>query len=180
MAIETLIPFTGFYQTYHDASVDEVIERDSGLNWEDVNYRKVYIGYAKLYTKYFSDYVGIPLVFKELTSPKEYNFTTDKIYCEIELEQVEYMFNTVPREVLADLIKEKCTSCAGFVSFYPNDLDEWPDKLKDWDHNHIGILLDAYTHDQYDFDYDKEQELMEPVQCNGELDNLIYNNITEE
>lgn len=154
--METTIPFEGFYESIHNYWIENAIESfASGENnfadpaildkiSETTDYKGLYNAYAEAYTHEFAQKFNIELKFKLLSSPKYYNFETDKIICEIEFSEVTRIFNATDTDKLRKLIKDRCTSYDGFVSFYPNDLDRWPSDLKDWDLNHIGYLIEAY------------------------------------
>ncbi|MFM0341159.1 hypothetical protein [Paraburkholderia fungorum] len=90
-----------------------------------------------------------------MVSPREYNFETDRIFAYINRSSVRELYHRVDGAVLADMIRVRHTSCSGFISFYPNDLDDWKAKpLKDWDHNELGTLLLAVMKQQGMEDWD--------------------------
>lgn len=96
---------------------------------------------------YNADSIG--LKFESMDSPREYNFTTDRIFCHIPLKTVRALFKASAAEYHVSLraaIRERFTSRDGFISGYPNGLDSWLSKpLREWDHNEIGTLLVAMT-----------------------------------
>lgn len=116
-----------------------------------VDYRAVHLAVAKTYTNAFnnvaSEAIGVPLglVFEEMTSPREYNFETDRIFCGIAPATAAALFAQSAADGHAALeaqIKRRFTSCSGFISDYRNGLDIWLDKpLAEWDHNELGTLL---------------------------------------
>ena len=53
---------------------------------------------------------------------------------------------------LRQAIKERFTSRSGFISSYPNHLEDWP-PLEQWDHNELGTLLVALLDDAEDWDW---------------------------
>lgn len=94
---------------------------------------------------YDADSIG--LQFESMDSPREYNFTTDRIFCHIPLKTVRALFKISKaenHERLKAAIYERHTSRSGFISFYGNDLESWLKKpLQEWDHNEIATLLNA-------------------------------------
>lgn len=90
---------------------------------------------------------SIRATFESMDSPREYNFTTDRVYANIPLAMMKVFFNMSKREnhaTLAAVIGERHTSRDGFISYYANDVAEWLAKpLTDWDHNELGSLLVA-------------------------------------
>ena len=91
------------------------------------------------------------LTFDEMVSPREYNFTTDRIFMSIPRNSVAKLFRISRAEnhtKLREAIKDRFTSYDGFRSFYSNDLNDWLRKpLSSWDHNEIGTLLAALVGD---------------------------------
>ncbi len=85
--------------------------------------------------------------FESMDSPREYNFTTDRVYATIPDAIVRHMFKRSKAEnhaTLAAVIAERFTSCDGFISFYSRHLVDWLEKpFSDWDHNELGTLLIA-------------------------------------
>lgn len=84
----------------------------------------------------------INIEYEKTVSPKEYNFTTDAIYCVIE-----YDVTKLKKYLLGNLlaftayIDGKYTSCDGFSSHYSNDIDDWLDE-DSWRDHQVGSLLE--------------------------------------
>lgn len=83
--------------------------------------------------------------FEEMTSPRFYNFETDRLFCRVPVATVERLFEISKgdeHKTLAKIIQERHTSRDGFISFYTNGLTDWLEKpLEDWDHNELETLL---------------------------------------
>ncbi len=100
-----------------------------------------------------SDELGFPLgmTFEEMTSPKFYNFETDRIFMSVPRDSVAKLMRLARRDQYVRLIaaiKERFTSRSGFISSYSNCLGDWLAKpLSQWDHNELGTLLGAYVGD---------------------------------
>ena len=175
------IPFSGFCETIHDNAIDRAIEslfeNDRGDCYSDlinhfygsdcIDFEEVRSEYAKDYTLKFAIATKLQLTFDELNSPKEYNFTTDRIFVNITEESVRKLFAAVDKDILRQLIKEKFTSRSGFISYYSSDLNEWPEDVTEWDPNQIGTLISVAV----DFD---EEKYMEDLSGSGEVDNWVY------
>lgn len=105
--------------------------------------------YAGAFNNWLSEQIGLPLSlqFESMTSPWEYNFETDRIFCTISQKTVRRLFKISKAENhvrLAAEIKRRFTSCGGFVSFYANELADWLVKpLLTWDCNEVETLLCA-------------------------------------
>lgn len=116
-----------------------------------VDYRTVHLAVSQTYAAAFntvaSDALELPLNLKyeAMTSPREYNFETDRIFCDMPLSVARKLFARSRADNHAALtaqIKKRFTSYDGFISGYPNNLESWLDKpLTDWDHNELGTLL---------------------------------------
>lgn len=124
------------------------------LRWNKcADYKGIHNAIAKSYVdgfnRVFSEEIGFPLGlgFESMTSPRFYNFETDRIFCYIGNDVVQKLFDLSAadnHEHLAEQLKDNCTSYDGFRSFYSNDLAVWLDKpLEDWDHNELKLLLQA-------------------------------------
>lgn len=215
----TTIPFSGFYESIHDAELDRALEgltQDSNGDqlewqtaagdierpvddlWKHVNWGVAHNAYARLYTEqfnaYFASAVGIELrlKFDELNSPREYNFATDRIFCELSKQVVRELWRKVDRSKLDDLIRATFTSYDGFISYYDNSLDAWLNKehsskhrmsghvgdVTKWDHNQVGTLLRCVFY-QCEEEGD-EYALIEDCDCNGDITNLIHAALTPE
>ena len=146
-----LFCFSGFYESIHDSVFDsetESIMEDYGKKYEDFHFTYDWEEYAKNYVRAISSEIGLDLEFKELWSPREYNFATDEIYCFITPKDVKKISSALNSDTLKNLIKERFTSRDGFFSFYSNSLEEWKEKkVKDWDVIELGTLLDAWLID---------------------------------
>lgn len=177
------IPFNGFYESIHDSMIDDELERDlsdddgtlneglesrayDAMNWYELNQ-----GYAKKYAEYFALEFDLKITFESMTSPREYNFSTDRIFCEIEPTEVMRLFENVDVERLDKIAREMFTSCSGFISFYDNDWTTWG-QVFTWDCNQLQALLIA------SLDADELQEvdskLSEEMSCNGVISELLY------
>jgi len=156
------IPFCGFYYSTISEAVDSEIERDLEARseededfdtdeWEDnINYSALYKRLAKDYLEEFNKLinesfpVGIKLEWESMTSPKEYNFSTDRIFAYIDMADICKLALLTSKEKLAESIQQRFTDRPGFISYYSNDIDDWLAKdLTEWDHNELGTLLIA-------------------------------------
>jgi hypothetical protein len=155
---------------------DTGCQRNEGL--ESAFYRKcdfgmVHRAYAKAYAEAFGQEFKIKLEFESLSSPKEYNFTTDRIFVTIADDELTRLHSLVTAEELDKAAKARFTSYSGFISSYSNDVADWGD-LQEWDHNQIGTLIAAYVaQESGDFDQWAEYALMESDVSNGRLDQWL-------
>lgn len=167
MKTKTFLPFWGFYESRFGAELEAQLETEAynlaqyndvdesdicDLLHEHTNWQAAHLTIAKTYVQYVYDYVEdetgrslTGLAFEELISPREYNFTTDRIKVSISTACVKNMRLEVLPDVLRDVIKERHTSRSGFHSFYTNNYNAWVSKpIEDWDEIEIETLLIAW------------------------------------
>lgn len=140
--------FTGFYQGIWEQSENEWTEI---LN-EEINYLQFHEEWgfgpnyrddiAQLYSENFVELMNeilgtdMKLVSQQVSSPREYNFTTDRIFCTVEIgDYDEFVQKLIAlanlpenRADVAETIRCNHSSCSGFISFMSNDMDEWCNK----------------------------------------------------
>lgn len=188
-----VLPFSGFYESLHGSELDSTLDYmlsdaatgcdvNDGLRyraWDKCNWWAVWREYAKEYAESFAREFELPsLAFESLQSPREYNFTTDRIFCHIDAADIAKMRDETTPLTLEKVARDMFTSRDGFISFYSPDVSEWGD-VAEWDHNQLHCLLCAYIEDRLcvdEFDRWAEMDLMEDARCNGKLDSWIADN----
>lgn len=185
MAHLSTIPFSGFYNSIHSDEVDQTLQsmlREAPefiyeVAWQAVDYSGVYAAYAADYAASFLDWLGLDGTFESMTSPREYNFTTDRIFVELTRADLARLWRGIDKADLTKACKARFTSYDGFISGYSNDWRTWG-RLSDWDHNQLGTLVAVYaaTEQGGEFDEWAEYGLMEDAQCNGAIDGWIWEN----
>ena len=191
--LESTIPFDGFYCSFIDADIEhqigQQIEWDSDIYdlnedeqqilWDSylsVNRSYFYNQIAEDYTNFYIDELNERLEgftlnakFNLLTSPREYNFETDRIFIDIErdhaIDFIKYIIKNYKKE-LEKKIKERFTSRSGFNSFYKNSLDLWPKDYSEWDHNQIGTCFELFDLEEEDINYSLREYLSETIMDN--------------
>lgn len=141
--------FSGFYESIHDSVFDQeteyILEDYPDKEWDDFQFTYDYESYCKNYVRAINSELGMNLEFQELISPREYNFTTDKIICWIKPSDVKKLSSALNSDTMKNLVKERFTSRDGFISFYSPYIEEWKEKkIKNWDAVELGTLLDAW------------------------------------
>ena len=204
-----IIPFCGFYNSSADQMLQNELERafdyddsqnsnipdavywsrEYGINWDDVR-EKFCIEYLDAFLTQLQGEAGIKLTceFESLQSPREYNFTSDRLFAWITVESVNLLFAESEKDKhvnLAENIKARFTSRSGFISGYSNDIAEWLAKpVLDWDHNELMTLLEAVMSiklSESDIDnYFHCFSLMEYSNCNGQLSNWVWDAMPEK
>lgn len=218
--LEIKIPFAGFYNSNLDSMIDYEIESIfdyDGTGSPDIpedfyikaDYSGVFKAIAREYVEYAQEKLNeflnlenpIQLEFHDLVSPREYNFTTDRLFAGISQIDVLRLGSIASPKILERLIAERFTSRDGFMSFYQNTLkdngqeykESWNKPFTAWDHNQLEILLIAailtrlesadswdseskYFQDYVSFD---DSPFIESMSCNGTLSEIIYNELPE-
>ncbi len=170
--IKTMIPFSGFYESWHNENLknafDSIFQDDSGMIPDRISraynacdskikWRQAQNEYSREYVEALNHFLGESLLaFDSLESPREYNFTTDRIFCEISRENLIKAYKATPAVMLQTVISDQFTSRDGFTSFYPDNLDSWDlesrlvaGKGKPLDHNEAGAVIEAYLATRY-------------------------------
>ena len=176
--LESTIPFCGFYESFISDDIDyqigQQIEWDTDIydlnedeqqvledSYLSVNRSSFYNQIAEHYTDLYIDALNERLKgftlnakFNLLTSPREYNFETDRIFIDIErdhaIDFIKYIIKNYKKE-LENKIKERFTSRSGFWSHYKNVLDLWTQDYSEWDHNQIGTCFELFDFDELHF-----------------------------
>jgi methylglutaconyl-CoA hydratase len=121
---------------------------------EAMDYRKAYESYARDYAaaalralnEALPEGYAIKWDFESLDSPREYNFSTDRLFVTLPLGHLETLREYAGDDALREVIEHRFTSRDGFISSYSNNLDDWKAKpLAEYDHNEAGAVLQAAT-----------------------------------
>lgn len=160
--------FTGFYQSIWEQGENEYREtREMKYGeYEDIEdlqllddwgfgpgYRdEIAKIYAEAYVDHLNETLGtdLKLVGQWVRSPQYYNFTTDEIYCKVEIEDLEALANRLRvlcndvryKEYVIETIKSNHTSCSGFISYMSNKFEDWMEFIDDpQDFRYISCLI---------------------------------------
>lgn len=189
---EVQIPFSGFYYSIHDDEMTREVESlaDSwadtmscdipedlmNLFWDGANFGNAHIEYVKAYIQSFGDeYLQGDAAFTGITSPREYNFETDRAFATIGRNTLARIWRETDRAIFERVACERHTSRDGFISFYSSDWVSWG-RLSEWDHNQLQTLLIAYLETERGSEWDQwaEYELCEDLNCNGYIHQWIW------
>lgn len=137
---EIAIPFVGFYNSIMDDLIDdaEAIFLDDDLYPNpELDYGRIWDDMAKLYVKFYDEFfkeetgIDLKLSFKELWSPREYNFETDRIYVEADA----LALQTVIEKIGEDKARKHLLECYkprdGFMPF-ESTLENIKQSSKEW------------------------------------------------
>ena len=164
--MQATIPFHGFYNSLHDAAFNSALEQE-GREVGDVDWRKAFHGYAAEFAKQFLHEINVQGQFDRLESPREYNFTTDRIFVDLPADEVRRMLAAVDPETLAQVAKDRHATRSGFISFYSPSVGDWG-PVDNWDCNQVGTLIIAFVDDD-----ERDWQICEELECKGTISNLF-------
>lgn len=153
--------FSGFYNSIFtpDFNAWDLFNDADNVDKDIVDYcvenaevpQEYYNEVAKTYLERMGNYIveavpSIKMEYKELESPKYYNYETDKImgtcnYNEIK-EDIKSVLNKYPN-IFDFVVKKHFTSYSGFISFYSNNYREWD--FDNLDHNQLMAVMEVLT-----------------------------------
>jgi hypothetical protein len=189
----TTVPFDGFYESYHSDVIDRAVDSVSpaGDSLRDkfmsgIDYGQIFRLYAQEYVRRLREITGLILVFDDLRSPKEYNFTTDRIFAKISRADLAFVIGRTTicdfgakESLLAKAATEKFSPRDGFISLYSNNYQDWG-IIDAWDHNQVGAAVEALIRsDLYESGW-TEQSIADSIYESGLLDEFIYQAMGEQ
>lgn len=113
------------------------------------DYKGARQAYCEAYASEVCALLKIPYLGQEMTSPRYYNFETDKIHLKLAADTLQRWIERLQRdkelqESFAQVLKDNCTSYDGFISFHSNALEDYLElSLDDWCNIKAGLLLYA-------------------------------------
>ena len=171
--------FEGFYCSQLDLAENiEVGEDESYLmteeQFDEIDWKATNNNVAKFYLNYFKDGLSdffksigvLSLEFIKVNSPKYYNYSTDKLICDIKIDKNVFIheLRKYNFDSWEQFLKDNFTSYSGFISFYPNTTMEWDElineKIED-DNVIIETLLQFYLEQNEEFYKIKENLFIE-------------------
>lgn len=131
--------FEGFYDSiwspdddlyYYDQEESVEYDKDYTFDYERWN-NEICRRYTEIWQGWMKEYIhqDIELEFMQVSSPRFYNYETDK--CEVCIKLTHQAKKAIIakmqeyRKEIGGWIKENHTSCSGFVSFLSNNIDDW-------------------------------------------------------
>lgn len=167
-----LIPFVGFYESVasnkaesiafgnfiNQESIpardtvldipDDLTEAEQEQFWDEYypeHIEEIRKQIAVDYITHLSAELNLPMEFESISSPRYYNYTTDRLFVTVPEAELLHFYNRVDKKILAEMIKERHTSGPGFTSYYDNDIEaeSWKDP-EAYDHNQWETVIEAY------------------------------------
>lgn len=152
------VPFGGFYNSIYSSEIDifedmkrEALEDEGKEYNQEIDYRKTYEAIAKKYIHCLSELLpeqfNNALTFESLQSPREYNFSNDRIFSHATNEFCKWLCKYLLKNsvYLSKRIYEYFKPRDGFFPHYSFSLNDWNIKAyTKLDYNQLGFLLETY------------------------------------
>lgn len=150
--IKTYLPlFSGFYNTIWQSDESNFCS-ENDCTYDDLIVD--YDAYNEDVVLGICDFVesNCPFItavkFEKICSPKFYNFSNDSSNVSIALKKREFKkYLNDNKEALDNYLRERYTSCSGFISSYGNSFEEWKEETNNFvnlENHYLGSLLDFY------------------------------------
>jgi hypothetical protein len=144
---------------YPDEYWPDELRLDHSELWDSVCYSTTYEAMARDYAESFDRWMNDnfdtaigSFTFESMTSPRYYNFETDRLFVNVHLDVMQSLADKVDLAKLSETIEERHKSRSGFISFYSDSLADWQEKLEDGletlDHNELATILCAAIADK--------------------------------
>lgn len=173
--------FEGFYESvwyYKISDLDDMINEDND-NKEELllDFQNSAIEICKLYINVMNEIYnefGIKFTFKDLDSPKFYNFETDKLglICEYTDKAQKLISGAIydNQESFIELLEDRHKGCSGFISFYSHKFNEWEYLTKEFtefpDNVYFETCFLHFSEVNELYDYDS-------IQCDAEFESFF-------
>jgi hypothetical protein len=181
--IKFYIPFEGFYYSVYDIMIDNIIdsEIEEGYleNDDNVDYQIIFEAMAQsifddiieifideTFGIVGNDFCSTNIIYEGLSSPKYYNYSTDKLMAEISYNNYSLIYGKyIINDDFVNYVNESSKSRDGFASFYEgiNNVASEPSVFLEY-------LFQWFVLNQY------RDEIIDKTTEN--LHEIIYNNLT--
>lgn len=149
------VPFYGTYNAL-DEYVNMAMEQEEEYYNHETEEDGVLHGtffmadYLKDYVAWIADFCGLKsLKFREMTSPREYNFSTDKLWCSVDKNELWKLYNErLDSEAYDIVVQDVTTYRDGYIPNYRAD-DFYHDSLDDMAESPacvLGLIVDNLCH----------------------------------
>jgi hypothetical protein len=154
--------FPGFYNSALEGLIDDEIEQHEA---EDIpppadgyQYQAARLAICRAWVHALNDELGTSFEFSSLWSPREYNFTSDKITVNAAPADVATLEEMRGTPIFRDVLKRHLTPRDGFCPFYDDDesADEWQRPLAEWDEPQTSLLIAAFIESELGIDSTSE------------------------
>lgn len=154
------IPFMGFYDSIWDYVWESEFDNDCAeedaerLDSDSVNWPVYYTKLAAQIVDWIRHKSGLMLSFEKLTSPREYNFESDRIFAYISETQLEMIYKNIDEDKLAAVFKDNLTPHSGFIPYY--DVESWQEPVLTWEYSQTALLMGLYLSELLGEDWERD------------------------
>ena len=164
MKVQTFLPvFNGFYNTLFENLIDnavdgaieyhneqngtELIYDDFNFNFDSIMQEICKDAVSKIEEKLNEIGINCTIIYENLVSQREYNFSNDSINIEINFKKFSRVIEILEQnfDSFAQYIKDNYTSCSGFISNHSSYASNWIEDLienTENEANKVGAVLD--------------------------------------
>ena len=186
------IPFTGFYDSWHDSALDDSLSQmfqdDSGdttpaydIAYDAIDWRAAHLAYAQKYCINLALEIGATWQFANLDSPRFYNYRSDEIDVTLALSELQLMRDHILSECEPDwitLCSDRLTARDGFIPFYSSNPYTWG-TLDDWEAPQLSLLIECYVMARLG-EYHSDVQWWLNYECNGDVTRCIESAIPSD
>lgn len=172
------IPFAGFYQSIHEAIIDNCIERNGIEDFSLTNERiKTYCSdYAERLSGLIEQATGktFDIEVEYVKSPREYNFETDEIFVAVSSEHLKSVFEWMlenHHQALKDMVFERLSERSGFIPYLSNNLADWGDVLE-WNASQVALMLECLLIEERDDCW--EVAIADEMESNSVVEDVVF------
>ena len=127
--MEIYINFGGFYGSVYIKildSIEETLINEEISDDKELDYTKIFDIYSKEIVKFFNNEFKTNVKFVELSSPRQYNYHTDKIVIDVEEKELKKILRKINRdfelkEEVLESVKRETTSRKDFIPYYDKE-----------------------------------------------------------
>lgn len=178
---QVILPFQGFYESIHDDAFDRVIEmREEDEAEIDFSYtNEIMLTYCQHFGRELEGKLesiigsNIDIQVVRVTSPREYNFETDKIHATMNRGDIIKLYDYVMNnhdQAFRSMVESELTERSGFIPHFSNNLDDWGHCV-DWKPIQLQVLINCLIIEEEGEDW--EYGIQETLVSNGHVENLI-------
>lgn len=178
---QVILPFQGFYESIHDDAFDRVIEmrEEDGAEIDFSYTNEIMLAYCQHFGRELAGKLesiigsNIDIQVVRVTSPREYNFETDKIHAIMNRGDIIKLYDYVMEnheEAFRSMVESELTERSGFIPRFSNNLDDWGHCV-DWKPIQFQLLIDCLMIEEEGQDW--EEDIQEILVYNGYVDTLI-------
>jgi hypothetical protein len=186
--IKTYLPlFSGFYNTMWESD-------ESNFCYEnDCTYDDLIVDHKQYEYDVVQDIIDFvesncefikSITFENICSPNYYNFSNDSVNVSIAIKKREFKkYLHDNKEALNNYLKDRYTSCSGFISSYGNSFEAWQEETNNFinlDNHYLGSLLQFYFENENITEYDAYECNEVYIDCYITIDKVCFADLKDD